>query len=82
MAQLTAERIIHVLGRDTVDDHTIVSIIATGASEEEFVEAYGFVTRGDELGAELARAPSGRIAALCEILVELYPETDEDKRVT
>ena len=65
---LTRSAIIDLVGRSRIDDHTIVEIIATGATQSELVEALNRVSRGGEVGAEKMNPMSPRVRSLCEIL--------------
>jgi hypothetical protein len=77
--RLTRETVLHLVGRSRFDDHTIVEIIRTGASEADLVEALNRVTRGGEIGAEKMRPISRQVTKLCEILstpADPYAEPD------
>lgn len=68
MPRLTRERILQVVGASRVDDHAIVEILRTGATEVELIEALNRITRGSEVGAERMKPMSRTVAALCDIL--------------
>lgn len=68
MAVLSRDKVIEVVGRGRLDDHQVVEIIATGATEAELVEAFTRTVARRSLGAETRRAPSARVLQLCEIL--------------
>jgi hypothetical protein len=74
---LTRSSVLRLVGHNRLDDHTIVEIIGTGASEPELVEAITRVSRGAELGAEKRKPMSPKVAALCEILTTSLIESDE-----
>jgi hypothetical protein len=69
---LTRERVTVVLG--PVDDVLVTQIIATGASEEELIEAYAWVAAEDALMNEGRPFPSGRVGSLVRLLAELEAE--------
>jgi hypothetical protein len=56
---------------------TIASIIATGATREEVLEAYAWLSADDSLHRELHHMPHGTVARVYEILeAELAPPND------
>ena len=69
---LTRERVAAVLG--PVDDVLVAQIIATGASEEELIEAYAWIAAEDALMNEGRPFPSGRVGNLVRLLAELEAE--------
>jgi hypothetical protein len=50
--------------RRIVGDETIASIIRTGATEAEIVQAFQRANADDELGADVERSPSGVVDAI------------------
>jgi hypothetical protein len=71
MKQLTSESIGRILG--TVDDKTAADILATGATEDELLEAVTWVQADDAMMNKLRPLPSGRVARLVEILQPTPP---------
>lgn len=66
---LTRSAILRLVGPTRLDDHAIVEIIRTGATQPELVEALSRVNRGSsDISAEKMRPMSPKVAALCEIL--------------
>ena len=65
---LTRADILALVGPNRFDDHTIVELIATGASQPELVEALSRVQRGGEVGAETMAPMTPTVRQLCEIL--------------
>ena len=74
---LTRSSVQRLVGRNRLDDHTIVEIIGTGASELELVEAVTRVSRGAEVGTEKRKPMSPKVATLCEILMTSSIDTDD-----
>jgi hypothetical protein len=74
---LTRSAVLRLVGPNRLDDHTIVEIIGTGATELELVEAITRVGRGAEVGAEKRKPMSPKVAALCEILMTSTTDLDE-----
>ena len=70
---MTREEIQAVLG--PVDDTLLAEIAATGASAQELSQAWAWLNAEDALVNDGRPLPSGRVAALVELLSE--PE-DED----
>lgn len=69
ISRLTRERVVYLVGRSRMDDHTIAEIMRTGASDLELLEAVNRVTRGSsDVGAEKMKPISRTVAALCDIL--------------
>jgi len=67
--KLTRERVVALVGRSRLDDHTIAEIIRTGATDLELLEAINRVTRGSsDVGAEKRKPISRTVLALCDIL--------------
>lgn len=72
---VTAEEVAEAVG--PLEDATVATIIATGASREEVLEAYAWLSADDDMHRELHRAPHGVVAAVCDILeAELMPVDD------
>jgi hypothetical protein len=68
MLTLTADDVRAVLG--PVDDSLVAEVLATGASREELVEAYAWITN-DEAPMNVGRPlASGRVAQLIDVLEE------------
>lgn len=65
---LTRRAIVELVGAARLDDHTIVELVGTGATQSELVEALNRVTRGGEVGAEKMNPMTPRVRRLCEIL--------------
>jgi hypothetical protein len=66
MLTLTADDVRAVLG--PVDDSLVAEVLATGASREELVEAYAWITN-DEAPVNVGRPlASGRVAQLIDVL--------------
>jgi hypothetical protein len=68
----TADGIRRILG--DLDDETVASIIRTGATEAEIVEAFQWASADDELGADVERSRSGVVGAIYEILKSEEPD--------
>lgn len=77
---LTRSTVLRLVGPTRLDDHAIVEIIGTGASEPELVEAITRVSRGTEVGAEKMKPMSPKVASLCEILMTSSLDWDEFER--
>lgn len=71
-SQATAAMVRQILG--DLDDATIARIVATGATEAEVLEASQWAGADDELGAEVERAPAGRVGIIYEILKSEEPD--------
>jgi hypothetical protein len=76
---LTRSSVLRLVGHNRLDDHTIVEIIGTGATEPELVEAVTRVSRGAEVGAEKRKPMSPKVAKLCEILMTSSIDVDESE---
>jgi hypothetical protein len=63
---LTKEDIDEIVGR--LDDAATAAIIATGATRDELLEAYEWLTADDAQHRRLHSAPHGIIARLCDLL--------------
>jgi hypothetical protein len=66
MPQLTSEAVRRILG--TVDEKTAADVLATGATEDELLEAVAWVNADDAMMDRLRPLPSGRVGRLVEIL--------------
>ncbi len=76
MAALTLEAIERVLGPK---DMTLAAeIIATGATEEELVEAHAWVVSDEGLVNDMRPFPAGRIALLIDILRPIEGVQEEE----
>jgi len=71
MKRLTADSIRRILG--TIDEKTAADILATGASEDELLEAVAWVHADDAMMDRLRPLPSGRVGQLVEILQPTSP---------
>jgi hypothetical protein len=71
MTKLTSESIRRILGR--VDEKTAADILATGATEDELLEATSWVHADDAMMDNLKPMPTGRVAQLIEILQPTPP---------
>lgn len=74
---LTRDSVLKLVGKSRLDDHAIVEIIGTGATEPELVEALNRVSRGGEIGAEKMKPINPRVGKLCEILLTSSLDWDE-----
>lgn len=73
--RVTRDQVIEVCGR--LDDMRIASIIATGATFAELMEARTWLAADDYLAAALGRSASGRVAKLVELLKADEAEWDD-----
>lgn len=71
MRRLTSEDIRRILG--TVDEKTAADILATGATEDELLEAIAWVHADDAMMDNLRPMPSGRVGQLVVILQPTPP---------
>lgn len=79
---LTRSAILSLVGPTRLDDHAIVEIIRTGATQPELVEALSRVNRGStDIGAEKMKPMSPKVAALYEILTTSSGDWDDDEPV-
>jgi hypothetical protein len=60
-----------------LDDAVIARIVATDATAAELLEAFTWLTADDQLGTDLERTCSGRVAQVYEILDEETQPLDE-----
>lgn len=65
---LTHDKVVKLVGQGRLDDHLIVEIIKTGASEADLIEALGRLSLDDDVAAEKMASISPTVAALCDIL--------------
>ncbi|WP_306120885.1 MULTISPECIES: hypothetical protein [unclassified Roseitalea] len=77
MAALTNDAIRKVLG--PVDETLTAAMLKIGATEAELIEARGWWGADEALHKELRRFPSGRVAALVELL-EQHETAPEELR--
>jgi hypothetical protein len=70
--RVTKTDIDEIVGR--LDDAAAAAIIATGASRDELVEAYAWLTADDAQRRRLHSAPRGTVAQLLSLLeAEIVP---------
>ncbi|WP_225768981.1 hypothetical protein [Inquilinus sp. Marseille-Q2685] len=69
---LSAEDVAGILG--PVDETLVADVIRTGASREELVQAWAWVSSDEAMIGDGRPLPGGRVAALVELLA---PEEDE-----
>ena len=62
----TATGVIRIVG--PLEDDVIASIVSTRATEAEVLEAVKWFTADDNLGAEVRRTRTGRVARVYDIL--------------
>ena len=71
----TASEIIEIVGH--LDDAAIASILATGATAAEVLEAFTWANADDQLGTELQHGRHGAAGAVYEILLQEEPDPEE-----
>jgi hypothetical protein len=71
----TASEIVAIVG--PLDDAVVMSILNTGATPEEVLEAFTRATSDDQIGTETERTSRGRVAAVCDILQSVEAEQEE-----
>jgi len=71
----TASEIIAICGH--LDDGVIARILATGATQEEVLEAFTWFSADDQIGTELQHGRSGAVGAVYDILMHEEPDPDE-----
>ena len=71
----TASEIIEIVGH--LDDGAIASILATGATAAEVLEAFTWANADDQLGTELQHGRHGAAGAVYEILLQEEPDPEE-----
>lgn len=64
---MTSDDVIAILG--PVDETLVAEIIATGATQAELAEAFSWANNDEALMGEGRRLPTGRTAALVDLLV-------------
>ena len=74
-APARASEVAEIVG--PLDDAVIASIVATGATAAEVLEAYTWLTADDQLGTELERTRTGRVAQVYDILAPEYQDAEE-----
>ncbi len=62
----TASGVVRIVG--PLEDDVIASIVSTRATEAEVLEAVKWFTADDNLGAEVRRTRTGRVAQVYDIL--------------
>ena len=72
---MTREDVIEIAG--PLDDGRVLQILKTGATRDELLEAFTWVSADDAMARELHHQPHGRVAQLCEILER--PDIEIDK---
>lgn len=70
----TTEEIRQILG--SIDDEQLISILATGATAAEVMEAFEWLSGDDRLGTDLEHTRRGRVGAVYEILARDIEEED------
>ncbi len=75
VAPLNREQVTEICGR--MDDLKIATIIGTGATAAELMEARTWAAADDYMGAALHRAANGRVAKLVELLKADEPDWDD-----
>jgi hypothetical protein len=70
---MTSDDVIAVLG--PVDNTLVAEVIATGATQAELAEAFAWANSDEALMGEGRRLPTGRVAALVDLL-----STDEEEQ--
>lgn len=73
--RVTRDQVVEICGR--LDDFKIASIIATGATPAELMEARTWLGSDDYLATALGRSASGRVAKLVELLKADEPDWDD-----
>ena len=72
---LTRDQVFDICGR--LDDMRVATIIGTGASPAELMEAQSWTAADDYMGQATRHPPSGRVARLVEILKADEPDWDD-----
>lgn len=72
---LTRDQVFDICGR--LDDMRVATIIGTGASPAELMEAQSWTAADDYMGEATRHPPSGRVARLVEILKADEPDWDD-----
>ncbi|MBX4928184.1 hypothetical protein [Rhizobium binae] len=71
---MTSDDVIAVLG--PADETLVAEVIATGATQAELAEAFAWVNNDEALMSEGRHLPSGRVAALVDLLRSDEEEED------
>jgi len=71
----TASGVVRIVG--PLEDDVITSILSTGATEAEVVEAVKWFTADDGLGGEVRHTRTGRVAQVYDILAADVQDDDE-----
>ena len=71
---MTSDDVITILG--PVDETLVAEVIATGATQAELTEAFAWANNDEALMGEGRRLPTGRTAALVELLVSDHEELE------
>lgn len=71
---MTSDDVIAVLG--PVDETLVAEVIATGATQAELAEAFAWANNDEALMGEGRRLPTGRVAALVDLLSAEEEEQD------
>jgi hypothetical protein len=71
---MTADDVIAVLG--PADETLVAEVIATGATKTELAEAFAWANNDEALMGEGRRLPTGRVAALVDLLSAEEEEQD------
>jgi hypothetical protein len=72
---ITSEDVIAILG--PADETLVAEVIATGATQAELAEAFAWVNNDEAMLGEGRRLPTGRVAALVDLLSP--DEEEQDK---
>lgn len=72
---MTSREVADVLG--AVDETLVTEVIATGATQAELAEAWAWVSNDEALMGEGRRLPTGRVAALVDLLADDEEDLDE-----
>lgn len=73
---VTRAQVLEICGR--LDDMRIASIIATGATPAELMEARTWTAADDYMGEATRHPPAGRVAQLVDILKADEPDWEDD----
>ncbi|SEI11304.1 hypothetical protein SAMN05216228_104437 [Rhizobium tibeticum] len=71
---MTSDDVIAVLG--PADETLVAEVIATGATQAELAEAFAWASNDEALMGEGRRLPTGRVAALVDLLSADEEEQD------
>ncbi|MHC2569538.1 hypothetical protein [Rhizobium leguminosarum] len=72
---ITSKDVIAILG--PADETLVAEVIATGATQVELAEAFAWVNNDEAMLGEGRRLPTGRVAALVDLLSP--DEEEQDK---